>query len=310
MLAHQLFGPLPDFVSQIGQARRVEMPGGHLQMLGPFFGRQITLGTGSLRSAPLRTRSLEVGTLGAGTKWTASLRARTLGTGALITLRATGLLVGTTGTVWAIAQLLQPALGFTHRTLHFFNFRSGGLPFHQLALPDAQFIEMPFDLLPFALAHLLHPPAWPHPLGTISRPTITGPSIFGTPISRTAIARAPLLRTAPLGTPVLHPASFTRSAIPPTAVFRSLITWPPITGSPITWPRSAIAWAALRTGGGTGSTATVVNQLLLGGQLGFRPHPTGITRRILRQSSQQTNSQSQPQIPRHARSSRCVSCEP
>ncbi len=103
MLAHQLLGPLPDFVSQIGEAGRVEMPGGHLQMLGPFFGRQITLGTGSLRSALLRTTSLEVGTLGAGTKRAASLRARALRTGALITLRATGPLVGTTGAIRAIA---------------------------------------------------------------------------------------------------------------------------------------------------------------------------------------------------------------
>jgi hypothetical protein len=54
----------------------------------------------------------------------------------------------------------------------------------------------------------------------------------------------------------------------------------------------------------TGRTASVVNQLLLGGQLGLRPNPPGITRWILRQASQQTNSQSQPQIPRHARSSR------
>lgn len=108
MFTHQLLGPLPDFVGQIGQAGRVEMPGGHLQVLGPFFRRQITPRTGILRPAPLRTRSLEVGTLGAGTKRTASLRPRTLGprtlrTGALRTLRATGPLVGTTGAIRAIA---------------------------------------------------------------------------------------------------------------------------------------------------------------------------------------------------------------
>jgi hypothetical protein len=251
MLAHQLLGPLPDFVGQIGEASRFEMPGGHLQMLGPFFRWQIALRTGTLRPTPLRTGSPEIGDLR---------------TGALWTLRATGPFVGTARTVRAIPQLLQPALGFTHRAFHLFDFRSGCLPFDQLALPDAQFVEVPFDLLPLALAHLLHPPARSHPFGTFSRPPITGP-----PITGTTIARAPVLRTAPIGTPVLHPASFTGTAITRTTIF----------GSPITRSRSAIAWAALRTWGGTWRTAAVVNQLLLGSQLGFRPNPTGITRRIL-----------------------------
>jgi hypothetical protein len=42
-----------------------------------------------------------------------------------------------------------------------------------------------------------------------------------------------------------------------------------------------------------------LNELLFGGQLGLRPGPAGITRRILGRSPQQTNSQRQPQIPKH-----------
>ena len=265
MLAHQLLGPLPDFVSQIRETGRFEMTGSHLQMLGPFFRRQITLGTGSLRTTPLRTRSPEIGTLRTGT------------------LRTTGAVFRAARTVRTIAQLLQPAFGFIDGPFHLRQLRRRSLSFHQLAHPLPQFIEMPFDLLPLALTHLLHPPAGPHPLGTVSR---------------AAIPRAPVLRTTPVRPPVLHAASFPR-----TTISRATLPWPAITWARVTWAtiaRTTIAWAALRTG----RTAAVVNQLLLGGQLGLRPTRTGIARWILRQSSQQTNSQSQPQIPRHARSSR------
>jgi hypothetical protein len=268
---------LTGFVSQIREAGRFEMPGGHLQVLGSLLGWQIALGTGSLRSTPLRTRSPEIGTLG---------------TGALLTgtLRATGAFVRTAGTVRTIPQLLQPAFGFVDGSLHLREFRWRSLTLDQFTLPDAQFIEMSFDLLPFALTHLLHPPPRSHPFGTVSRPSIPRTAIPRPSIIGTTIARAPILRTAPLGPPVLHAASFPRTTIAWTA-----ITWARVTRATLT--RTTIARAALRT-------ASVVNQLLLGGQLGLRPNPPGITRWILRQASQQTNSQSQPQIPRHARSSR------
>lgn len=267
MLAHQLLGPLTGFVSQIREAGRFEMPGGHLQVLGSLLGWQIALGTGSLRSTPLRTRSPEIGTLLTGT------------------LRATGAFVRTAGTVRTIPQLLQPAFDFVDGSLHLGEFRWRSLTLDQFTLPDAQFIEMSFDLLPFALTHLLHPPPRSHPFGTVSRATIPRTAIPRPSIIGTTIARAPILRTAPLGPPVLHAASFPRTTI----------TWARVTRATLT--RTTIARAALRT-------ASVVNQLLLGGQLGLRPNPPGITRWILRQASQQTNSQSQPQIPRHARSSR------
>jgi hypothetical protein len=275
MLAHQLLGPLTGFVSQIREAGRFEMPGGHLQVLGSLLGWQIALGTGSLRSTPLRTRSPEIGTLLTGT------------------LRATGAFVRTAGTVRTIPQLLQPAFGVVDGSLHLREFRWRSLTLDQFTLPDAQFIEMSFDLLPFALTHLLHPPPRSHPFGTVSRPSIPRTAIPRPSIIGTTIARAPILRTAPLGPPVLHAASFPRTTIAWTA-----ITWARVTRATLT--RTTIARAALRTG----RTASVVNQLLLGGQLGLRPNPPGITRWILRQASQQTNSQSQPQIPRHARSSR------
>ena len=277
MLAHQLLGPLTGFVSQIREAGRFEMPGGHLQVLGSLLGWQIALGTGSLRSTPLRTRSPEIGTLLTGT------------------LRATGAFVRTAGTVRTIPQLLQPAFGFVDGSLHLREFRWRSLTLDQFTLPDAQFIEMSFDLLPFAVTHLLHPPPRSHPFGTVSRATIPRTAIPWPSIIGTTIARAPILRTAPLGPPVLHAASFPRTTIAWTAITWTAITWARVTRATLT--RTTIARAALRT-------ASVVNQLLLGGQLGLRPNPPGITRWILRQASQQTNSQSQPQIPRHARSSR------
>jgi hypothetical protein len=280
MLAHQLLGPLTGFVSQVREAGRFEMPGGHLQVLGSLLGWQIALGTGSLRSTPLRTRSPEIGTLLTGT------------------LRATGAFVRTAGTVRTIPQLLQPAFGVVDGSLHLREFRWRSLTLDQFTLPDAQFIEMSFDLLPFALTHLLHPPPRSHPFGTVSRPSIPRTAIPRPSIIGTTIARAPILRTAPLGPPVLHAASFPRTTIAWTAITWAAITWARVTRATLT--RTTIARAALRTG----RTASVVNQLLLGGQLGLRPNPPGITRWILRQASQQTNSQSQPQIPRHARSSR------
>ena len=282
MLAHQLLGPLTGFMSQIREAGRFEMPGGHLQVLGSLLGWQIALGTGSLWSTPLRTRSPEIGTLLTGT------------------LRATGAFVRAAGTVRTIPQLLQPAFDFVDGSLHLGEFRWRSLTLDQFTLPDAQFIEMSFDLLPFALTHLLHPPPRSHPFGTVSRPSIPRTAIPRPSIIGTTIARAPILRTAPLGPPVLHAASFPRTTITWTAITWAAITWNTITWARVTratLTRTTIARAALRT-------ASVVNQLLLGGQLGLRPNPPGITRWILRQASQQTNSQSQPQIPRHARSSR------
>jgi hypothetical protein len=282
VFAHQPLGPLLGFVSQVGEARFGEVPGSDLQMLGPLLGGQIALRTGSLRPAPLGARSLQSGTLRS-----ASLGTGALGTGALEarTFGSTRAFIGAAGPVRAVAaisQLLQPALGRIDGPLGLFAFRCGGLAFGLLPLASAQLIEVAFDLVHLPLAHFLHPP-----VGSLGLRTVAGTAIVWSAIVGTAI-----LRTASLGAPILHPTSFARTTLARTALARTAITRTTIAGAICLGPPT-LAWR--RAGGAT----PILNELLFGGQLGLRPDAAGIARRILGRGPHQTNSQHQPQIPRH-----------
>jgi hypothetical protein len=262
VLAHQPFRPLPGLVCQIGETGFLKVPGGDLQMLGPLLGGQIALRSGSLRTAPLGTGSWE---------------ARTFG--------ATGAFIGAAGPVRAVAaisQLLQPALGRIDGPLGLFPFRRGGLAFGLLPLASAQLIEVAFDLVHLPLPHFLHPP-----VGSLGLRTVAGTAIVWS-----AIVRPTILRTASLGAPILHPTFFAWSALARTTITGTTISRTTISGAIRLGPPT-FAWR--QAGGAT----PILNELLFGGQLGLRPGPAGITRRILGRSPQQTNSQRQPQIPKH-----------
>jgi hypothetical protein len=211
---------------------------------------------------------------------------------------ATGALIGATGPVRAVAtvsHLLQPALGHVDRPLDFFPFRSRGLTFCQFALPGAQFLKLTFDLAQLALAHLSLTPVGARVLGAIPRPAIPL-----APIARSTIFGSTVFGSASLRATILHPASFARSTITGSTVVWATITGSTVLGATISGsirlgaPTFGAKWA-----GGTRGAAAVFDQLLLGGQLGLRPRPTGITRRILGSTPQQNHSQHQPQIPRH-----------
>jgi hypothetical protein len=221
---------------------------------------------------------------------------------------ATGALIGATGPVRAVAtvsHLLQPALGHVDRPLDFFPFRSRGLTFCQFALPGAQFLKLTFDLAQLALAHLSLTPVGARVLGAIPRPAIPLAPIARSPIARSPIARSTIARSAIFGTAIFGAASLRATILHPASFARSTITGATITGSTVLGstisgcirlgpPTFGAKWA-----GGTRGAAAVFDQLLFGSQLGLRPRPTGITRRILGSTPQQTHSQHQPQIPRH-----------
>jgi len=291
LLAHHPLGPLPGFVGQVGKAGRFEMPGGDLQMLGPFLRRQFALRARTLRSLSLKTRSL--------------------GAGSLRTART---VLGSTGTVWTVPQLLQPAFGFAHRPFDRFDFLAGSLAFVQFPLAVPQFVEVSFDLLHLPFAHLLHTGIGAPVLRTVTGPAAVRPAVVGTTVVGTTI-----LGTTIIGAPVLHPATFARPPFsgstsfgphvrpPGTTRTRSTTIRSTITRSTTIGATAAFTGAAIASARFLGTpfvrAATVLDELLFGGEFGFGPNPTRVGGGIIRQNTEQTNGQCEPQFPKHERSS-------